>query len=101
IDQAAAEAALALGEMIEVDTRGVLIEPRCDHVLGVFDGDADDMIDPVALGVITEAVRAAGKFGVVLILLDDRTAIAERADIDAARQFGHDLVWRGRLLVAL
>jgi len=35
IDQPAAEAALGLDELVEMDARGVLIEPRRDLVLGL------------------------------------------------------------------
>ena len=38
IDQALAEAALGFGELVEMDPRGVVIEPRRHHVLGFFDG---------------------------------------------------------------
>ena len=54
IDQPPAEAALLGGEQIEMDARGVLIEPRRDHVLGFFDGHAVDMIDLLADLVVAE-----------------------------------------------
>ena len=57
IDQPAAEAALALGELVEVHARGVLIEPRRDLVLGFLDRHAVDMVDLLADLVVAEAMR--------------------------------------------
>src|SRR5450830_632035 len=65
IDQAAAEAALALGELVEMDARGILVKPGGDLVLGFFHGDAVEVVDPFAGLVVTEAVRTAGQHRVV------------------------------------
>ena len=75
-----AEAAFALGEMIEVDARGVLIKPRCDHVLGVFHRDADKVVDLLAGLVVAKAVRTAGEHSVVRGGVELRTGFAERGD---------------------
>ena len=61
IDQPAAEAAFALGELVEMDARGVLVEPCRDHVLGFLHGDAVDVVDFFPDLVVAEAVRAAGQ----------------------------------------
>src|ERR1700722_14974774 len=66
IDQAAAEAAFALDELVEGDARGVLIKPRRDHVLGFLDGIAVDMIDLLADGIIPEFGGAAGEREVII-----------------------------------
>ena len=100
VNQPFAEAAFAFGEVIEVNARRVLIKPRRDHVLGVFDGNADNVVDFFTLGVVAVAMRTAGQFGVVEVVLDDRATVAEGADIDAGRQFGHDFVRCRRILVA-
>src|SRR5262245_7349880 len=60
VDQAAAEAALRRRMLVEVDARGVLIESRCNLVLGLFHGYAVDMVDLLADGIINEALAAAG-----------------------------------------
>ena len=48
IDEAAAEAALALDMLIEMHPRRVLEQPRGELVLGLLDGLAVDMVDLVA-----------------------------------------------------
>src|SRR5438876_570418 len=48
VDQAAAEAALRRRMLVEVDARGVLIESRCNLVLGLFHGYAVGMVDLLA-----------------------------------------------------
>src|SRR5471032_850565 len=85
IDQPLAEAAFAFGEMVEMDTRGILIEPRRDHVFGVFNRDADDMIDLLAGLVVAEAMRAAGQYVVIVRGMDDR---ATAADVGWIHAFG-------------
>ena len=61
VDQPPAETALAFGELVEMNARGVLIEPGRDLVLGLLDGDAVDVIDALADLIIPEAIRAAGQ----------------------------------------
>ena len=101
IDQPVAEAAFALGEVVEMNARGVLIKPRRDHVLGVLDRDAVDVIDLLARLVVAEAVRAAGQHGVVGRRIDRRAGGAELGGLHALRQLGHFFAGRGRRLVAL
>ena len=48
VDQPPAEAALRLAELVEMHLGGVLIEAGRDLVLGLLDGDAVDMVDPLA-----------------------------------------------------
>ena len=79
VDQPAAEAALRRGELVEMDARGVLIEPRRDLVLGLLDGDAVDVVDLLADRVVAEAVRAAGEREVVGLDVDRRTGAAEQS----------------------
>ncbi len=64
IDQAAAEAALAFRILIEMNLRGILIEPRRHHVFGFLDGDAVDMVDAFALFIIIPEMGRAGSNGV-------------------------------------
>src|SRR5215472_11953194 len=71
VDQAAAEPTLRRRVLVEMDARGVLIESRCDLVLGLFHGDAVDVVDLLADGVIAEAIGTARLREVV------------RSDIDA------------------
>ena len=59
IDQPAAEAALAFGILVEMDARGVLVEPGRHHVLGFFDRHAVDMVDSFAGFVIVPQMAAA------------------------------------------
>ena len=61
VDQPAAEAALGLRELIEMDARGILIKPRRDLMLGLLHRHAVDVIDLLPHGVIAETVRRAGK----------------------------------------
>ena len=82
IDQAAAEAVLALGELVEVHPRGVLIEPRRHLVLGFLDRHAVDMVDHLADLIIAPAVRAAGEREVVAARDDDRGGFAEAIGLD-------------------
>src|SRR5471030_1880795 len=77
IDQAFPEAAFAFGEVIEMDARGILIEPRRDHVFGIFDRDTDDVIDLLAGLVVGKAVRAAGQHSVVSRGMDNRATAAD------------------------
>src|SRR5215469_5752006 len=56
VDQAAAEAALRRRMLVEMDARGVLIEPRCDLMLGLFHGYAVDVVDLLADGIVAEAI---------------------------------------------
>ena len=101
IDQAAAEAALAFGELVEMNARGVLVKPCRGHMLGFLDGDAVDVVDALAHFVVAEAMRTAGQHRVIGGRIDDRAGIAEIGRLDAFRQFGDFFLWRGRRLVAL
>src|SRR5450759_3241231 len=83
IDQAAAEAALALAELVEMHARGVLIKPRRDLMLGFLHRDAVDMIDFLARFVIAEAMRTAGQHRVIDRSIDRRAGGAELRDIHA------------------
>src|SRR5258708_453849 len=65
IDEAAAEAPLALAVLVEMDLGAVLVEPRRHRVLGLLDGHAVDMIDALALGVVAPAMRRPGQHAVV------------------------------------
>jgi hypothetical protein len=79
IDQAAAEPALGLDELVEMDARGVLIEPGRDLVLGLLDRDAVDMVDLLADRVVAEAMRAAGEREIIGCDVDRRSGPAPRA----------------------
>ena len=54
VDQAAAKAALAFIELVEVNARCVLIETRGDLVLGFLDRNAVDVIDLLADMIIAK-----------------------------------------------
>ena len=56
IDQAAAEPPLPLRKLVEVNPRGILVEPRRKLMLGFFDRHPVDMVDPLARLVIAPAV---------------------------------------------
>src|SRR5262245_13130855 len=100
IDEPAAEAALRLSELVEMDARRVLIEPRRDLMLGLLHGDAVDMVDALAHGVVTEAARAAGKLAVIGRDIEWWTGVAERAREHGLRQPRHVVGGRGRRFVA-
>src|SRR5689334_23578981 len=65
IDQPPPEPSFALDELIEMNARGVLIEPGRNLMLGFLDRDAVDMIDSLADVVVAETVRAAGERKVI------------------------------------
>jgi hypothetical protein len=46
---------------VEMHLGGVLPQPRGQHMLGLFDGDAIDMVDHLADLVVAPAVRLAGR----------------------------------------
>ncbi len=101
VNEPLAEAVLALGELVEVHFRRVLIEPRRNHVLGFFHRHAVDVIDLLADGVIAETMRAAGEREVVSGCIDRRTSGAELRRFHRLRQLRHRVAGRGGLLVAL
>ena len=76
-DEPAAEAALAFDILIEMDARGVLIEPRRGHVLRFLDRDAVNVVDALADLVIAVEIRTAGQRGVVAGKLDRRAGFAQ------------------------
>src|ERR1700738_77272 len=82
IDQAAAEAVLALGELVEMNARRVLVEPRRHLVLGFLDCHAVDMVDHLADLIIAPAMRAAGEREVITPHDDDRRGFAEAIGLD-------------------
>src|SRR5216683_8089550 len=59
IDQAAAEPALTLGELVEVDLGRILVQSCRDLVLGLLYRHAVHVIDPLAGRVVAKALRAA------------------------------------------
>src|SRR4051794_15426262 len=78
IDQPPAETVLAHRELIEVDTRGVLIKPRRHLVLGFLHCDAIHMIDLFADVIIAEAVWRARKRKVIMTHDHHWTRFAKR-----------------------
>src|SRR5262249_6486856 len=95
------EPALRRRKLVEMDVRGVLIEPGCDLVLGLFHGYAVDMVDLLADGIVAEAITTAGKREVVGSDVDARTGIAERARDHRFRQARHMIAGRRRRFIAL
>ena len=65
IDEPASEAAFAFTELVEMNARRVLVQPRRHHVLGFFDRHAVDMVDLLADRVVVPRMRAAGKRKIV------------------------------------
>ena len=55
-----------------MDARGVLVEPRREHVVGLFERDAAHMVDALARLVILPAMRRAGRDIVVAAKLQPR-----------------------------
>src|SRR5712672_1715611 len=77
INQPAAEAALALGELLEVKASGVLIEPGRDLVFGLLDRHAVAMIDLLAGLIVGIAPCASGERIIVSLGLQLRHGAAE------------------------
>ena len=77
VDEPPAEAPLPLAELVEMHFRGVLVEPGRRLVLGLFDGDAVDMIDPFAGAIVLEPMRRSAELPVERGAVDRRTGCAE------------------------
>src|SRR6266571_2857025 len=73
VDQAAAEAALRRRMLVEVDARGVLIESRCNLVLGLFHGYAVDIAE------IGNRVERDVRYGLAEHDVEDEEIIDRRA----------------------
>ncbi len=56
-DNALSEAALGLGVLVEVDFGGILVEPRCNLMLGFFKSHAIDVIDALTGLIVTPTIR--------------------------------------------
>src|ERR1700722_17797488 len=101
IDEPPPEAPLPLAELVEMHLGGVLIEPGRRLVLGLFDGDAVDMIDPLAGAIgLRPGLRSAelrGERGAI----DRRTRRAEIGDADRLGELGNAGLSRGSAGVAL
>jgi hypothetical protein len=89
IDEAAPEAPLPLAELVEMHLGGVLVEPGRRLVLGLFYGDAIDMIDPLAGGIVLEHVGRSAELQIERGAINPRTGCAEISDGDHFRQFGN------------
>ena len=89
VDDARAEPALALGVVVEVHPRRVLVEPGGEPVLALHHAHAVDVVDPLADLIVLEEVGRAG-----LRRVDPRRAQACRHDEPLGRdrlgQLGHD-----------
>ena len=95
IDEPAPEAPLPLAELVEMHLGGVLIEPGRRLVLGLFDGDAVDMIDPLAGAIVLEPIGRSAELRIERGAIDPRTGCAETCDGDRLRQFGNVGLGRG------
>ena len=100
IDQAAAEAALALGVLVEMHLGGVLPQAGRHHVLGFLDGHAVHMVDLLAHRIVVPQMRAAGQHGVVAGTLETGRH-HQIGGGDRAGQLGHTLLGDGGAFVAL
>src|SRR5690606_22480544 len=78
VNEPATEAALRAIKLIEMHTRRVLIESRCDLVRSFIDRHAVAMVDLLARLVILETPRAAGEHIIVAIGIELRQRAAER-----------------------
>ena len=96
IDQATAEAALAFGELVEVNLGGVLVQPGGELMLGLFDRHAVDMVDLLARQKIAPAIRRAGQGEVIFARVDHRAGVAELVGRERARQLRRDFGRRRR-----
>ena len=76
---------LPLAELVEMDLGRVLIEPGRRLVLGLLDGGAVDMIDPLARAIVLEPMRRSAEFAVERVAFDPRTS---RAETGCADRFG-------------
>src|ERR1044071_9153214 len=85
IHQAAAETPFAFGKLVEMDSRGVLIEPRCNLMFGFLNGHAIDVVYFFADLVVTETMRASGQHGVISRRVDMRAASAKLRRLHAFR----------------
>ena len=79
---------------------GVLPQPRGQHMFGLFDGDAIDMVDHLAHRIIAHPVRLARK-GKVIAAEIQPFRDQQRRRIDDLGQIGHHRIWRGRREIAL
>src|ERR1700722_12830339 len=96
IDQPASETALALAELIEMDLGAVLKQARRDLMLGLLDGDAVDVVDLLADGIIAPAMRRTGERKIITRAVDDGTGAAETVGWQRLGELGHDRGGRGR-----
>src|SRR5215469_277671 len=101
VDQPPPESSLAFDELIEMNARGVLIEPRRDLMLGFFDRDPVDVIDPLADVIVAETGGAAGEREVIGGDVDRRTGFAEEFRIERGGQARYVIARRRRRFVAL
>src|ERR1043166_7420658 len=100
IDEAFAGIGLGLSQGVEMHPRGVLIEPRRHHVLGLLHRHAIAMIDLLAGLVVLPEMRAAGRRGVV----EREIGMRRQEQIlgrNSVRRFRHMLLRRRRFGVAL
>ena len=88
IDETPAEAPLPLAELVEMHLGGVLIEPGRGLVLGLFDSDAVDMIDPLAGAIVLEPIGRPAELRIERGAFDPRTGCSEAGDADCLGQLG-------------
>jgi hypothetical protein len=66
IDDPTPEPPLGLDVLVEVDLGGVVVEPGREHVLGLLDRHAVDVVDPLADLVVVPQIGAAAEGRVVV-----------------------------------
>src|ERR1700677_2530607 len=76
IDEPPPEAPLPLAELVEMHLGGVLIKPGRRLVLGLFDGDAVDMIDPLADAIVLEPIVRSAELRIERGAINPRTGCA-------------------------
>ncbi len=100
INQPAAEAPLLGSVQVEMNARGVLIEPGRGLMFGFLDCDPDHVIDALADLVVAEAMRAAGERKVVSRNVERRAGFAQNFRIEYGGQARYVIAGRRCGLVA-
>ena len=77
IDKAAAEAVGGLFILVEMNLGGVLVKAGGEHVLGLLDGHAIDMVDALAGGIVVPQVARTRRPGVVAAGVEQGNGVAK------------------------
>src|ERR1700730_3963065 len=99
VDEPALVAALFGDELVKMNARRVLVEPRGDLMLGFLNGHTLEMVDPFSRLVVVKEVPTTSELEVVGRQIDHRAGRPQRVGRDRLRQRGNQLCgrWRGAL----